>query len=673
MGTRHAASRPGTSRRTMASARSSAMRGRPPYFSACAAARAPASSQTAERAACSAAGQSAHNRQGPKCGSGWPQRRHHGGWTGRQRWRQMSHTTRRDVGKETGARHRRHWAGRSSCSSASRTERRVHGGPHHLEWCRVAREKARKGSRPLAYQHLAAVLRPYSRRAEHPHPASAPGRVDEVERGAEAWRAAGIERQGVALLQAQGGGVDRDVRVERSPRGFGLGATAARPAGEVAGARGVARQYVELALTSAAATATARALPPVPTRIQRPPSAPSCFRHATIPGTSVLSPTSAPCSVQNVLHAPTRSHRSVFRARHRSAASLCGTVTFPAAPTAASAPNNAGRAAAGAPSATYTASRPRARIAALCMTGDSEWVTGSPITASRRVFALTSTRALLDDPIHRRLDERLEFGACVAVHAEVAAERVAHLGLVTLAAGVLPEHEDVPFTAQLVDAGPVMARHGEDEVGRLHQLAREQPRAVSREIEPALQPDEVRALGHRGPVPRARPGGRDINPLDGPLGEGALQQRRPEGAAANVAGAHQQDLCRLRHLGHGASRPAARRSSESVIAPSRTSRGVGRVQSTTVDGGEFPSTPPSNTSSVPASTAGAKSRAIASAPGAAVLPGKLADVEVTGSPTAPTSRAMPRCDVHRTAMPPSGPRRASGSRPLPPRTTNVSA
>src|SRR2546422_7560892 len=42
----------------------------------------------------------------------------------------------------------------------------------------------------------------------------------------------------------------------------------------------------------------------------------------------------------------------------------------------------------------------------------------------------------------RRLDERLEFGACVAVHAEVAAERVAHLGLVTLAAGVLPERSE---------------------------------------------------------------------------------------------------------------------------------------------------------------------------------------------------------------------------------------
>src|SRR3989449_7924169 len=60
------------------------------------------------------------------------------------------------------------------------------------------------------------------------------------------------------------------------------------------------------------------------------PSAPSWRRAARIPATSVLSPTSAPCSVQNVLQAPTRAHTSVFRATHRSAASLCGTVTFPA-------------------------------------------------------------------------------------------------------------------------------------------------------------------------------------------------------------------------------------------------------------------------------------------------------------------------------------------------------
>src|SRR3989442_6865849 len=105
------------------------------------------------------------------------------------------------------------------------------------------------------------------------------------------------------------------------------------------------------------------------------------------------------------------------------------------------------------------------------MPGDGEWATGSLIPASRRVLALPSTRELFDDPIHRRLDERLEFGACVAVHAEVAAERVAHLGLVTLAAGVLAEHEDQPFTSQLIEAGPVMARHSKEHVGRLLHIA----------------------------------------------------------------------------------------------------------------------------------------------------------------------------------------------------------
>src|SRR5205823_3389378 len=183
------------------------------------------------------------------------------------------------------------------------------------------------------------------------------------------------------------------------------------------------------ARSSAAATATARAAPPVPTSSQeRAPSTPSCLRHASTPGTSVLSPTSSPRSVQNVLHAPTRAHRSVLRARHRSAASLCGTVTFPAAPTTARAASTGGSASAGVGSATYTASRPRARSAALCMMGDSEWVTGSPSTACSRVLALTSTaRKLFDDPPHRRVDKGLELDAGVAVDLEVASERVAHL------------------------------------------------------------------------------------------------------------------------------------------------------------------------------------------------------------------------------------------------------
>jgi hypothetical protein len=59
-------------------------------------------------------------------------------------------------------------------------------------------------------------------------------------------------------------------------------------------------------------------------------------------------------------------------------------------------------------------------------------------------------------------------------------------------------------------------------------------------------------------------------------------------------------------------------------------------------------------------------------PGAGGPPGRLAEVDVSGSPVCATSRSMPLCDVWRTAMPPSRPRSPSGSRPSPPRSTSVS-
>src|SRR3989440_1877599 len=56
-----------------------------------------------------------------------------------------------------------------------------------------------------------------------------------------------------------------------------------------------------------------------------------------------------------------------------------------------------------------------------------------PISASKRVLALTSTRELFGDAIHRALEQRFELGAGVAVNVEVPAEGIAHLGLVPLA------------------------------------------------------------------------------------------------------------------------------------------------------------------------------------------------------------------------------------------------
>ena len=69
------------------------------------------------------------------------------------------------------------------------------------------------------------------------------------------------------------------------------------------------------------------------------------------------------------------------------------------------------------------------------------------------------------------------------------------------------------------------------------------------------------------------------------------------------------------------------------------------VQSTSVDGGTLPSTPPSSTSSSPFRSSGPNSSTSRSAPGAGGPPGRLAEVEVSGFPVAVTSRAMPACEV----------------------------
>src|SRR5262245_1554684 len=350
------------------------------------------------------------------------------------------------------------------------------------------------------------------------------------------------------------------------------------------------------------------------------------------PNTSVLSPTNAPSSVQNVLHAPTRAQISVLRVTDPSTASLCGTVTLPAPPVVRCIARTCGRASALTRSATYTASNPSARNAALCIAGDSEWVTGSPMTTRRRVLAPISTFAFGSQPVRDGRGEGLELLAGVAIDIQVAAERIAHF--IAAPAGVLAEDEDAAFPTELVDAGSVMTGHRENKGGVLHQLAGEQAGAMTREIEPALKSDKVSALGCGGAIPRAGAGGRDSH-VEPAFPEGALQQRSRQRAAANIAGANEQDV-----LGHGARRPTARRNSAMLSVPSRTICACGRVQSTTVDGGRFPSTPPSSTSSFPSSTARAKSRAMAAAPGPGGCPGTFADVDVNGPPKASTRDAI---------------------------------
>src|SRR6266576_4653497 len=386
-----------------------------------------------------------------------------------------------------------------------------------------------------------------------------------------------------------------------------------------------------------AVTPVARADPPVPTTSHRSPcrAAPIWSSAAATPNTSVLSPTSPPSSVQNVLHAPTRAQTSVFRATDRSTASLWGTVTLPAPPVAAciaSTARSASGGTGGTRKATYTASNPSARKAALCIAGESEWATGSPMTVNSRVLALISTLALGGEPVRHGSGEALELLTGITVDAQIAAKRIADF--VVAPAGVFAQDEHVSLTAQLVDAGAMMSRHGENQIRLLDQLAREQPGPVPGEIEAAFESDQIRPFRRRGAIPGARPGGRDRD-LDAALLERALEQRGGERAAADVAGADEQHV-----LDHGARRPTARRSSLTLSVPSRTICARGLVQSTTVDGGRFPHTPPSRTSSWPFFTAGAKSRAMASAPGPGGCPGTFADVEVSGEPSAATSRAI---------------------------------
>src|ERR1041384_7115638 len=143
------------------------------------------------------------------------------------------------------------------------------------------------------------------------------------------------------------------------------------------------------------------------------------------------------------------------------------------------------------------------------------------MTVSRRVLALISTLALGGEAVGHGSDERLELLAGIAIDAQVAAERVADL--VTPPSGVFAEDEHSALAAKLVDASAVVPRHRQNEVGLLDELARQQAGAVAREVQSPLESDEVRALGRRCAVPRARAGRRDVD-VQPALLQGALEQ-----------------------------------------------------------------------------------------------------------------------------------------------------
>src|SRR2546422_2674129 len=124
------------------------------------------------------------------------------------------------------------------------------------------------------------------------------------------------------------------------------------------------------------------------------------------------------------------------------------------------------------------------------------------MTVSRRVLALISTLALSRESICHRGREGLELLAGVAIHTEIAAKGITDF--VAAPPHVLAQHEAWAVTAQLVHARAMMACHGEDQVGALDQLTRQEACPMPREIEAPLEADEVGAFGCGRAVPGSR-------------------------------------------------------------------------------------------------------------------------------------------------------------------------
>ena len=160
-----------------------------------------------------------------------------------------------------------------------------------------------------------------------------------------------------------------------------------------------------------------------------------------------------------------------------------------------------------------------------------------------------------------------------------------------------------------------MARHGEDQVRVFHDLAREQARAMAGEIEAPFERHEVGAFGGRRPVPGAR-----CRPTRPSMSSNPRSTRR--GAAApRPAGCGRCSRCRRRESRFTARAvPAPARSSASEIAPERTTRGDGtgaidhRRRWAIAEHATIQHEQPARSL-----TAAAKSRRMASAPGAGGL------------------------------------------------------
>src|SRR6266576_3412592 len=102
----------------------------------------------------------------------------------------------------------RHSAGRSSCSTAERTD---DSSTHHLDWCIAAGKEALERGCHLLYQHLPAIGVLDAPLAKGVDPPRLPRSVHEVECPLHAGDVIEVDGQRIVTGQTQCRGVDRDV------------------------------------------------------------------------------------------------------------------------------------------------------------------------------------------------------------------------------------------------------------------------------------------------------------------------------------------------------------------------------------------------------------------------------------------------------------------------------
>jgi hypothetical protein len=151
---------------------------------------------------------------------------------------------------------------------------------------------------------------------------------------------------------------------------------------------------------------------------------------------------------------------------------------------------------------------------------------------------------------------------------------------------------------------------------------------MSLKIHVTLKPDENRAVGCWRSKRSTRSCARERR-IDTACQRRAPRKRFGQRAPARIASANEYDVHAI-----GTRVGAAIRSVSEEIAPGRMTRGRAPMQSTTVDGSDGRSVPPSSTRSWSRAIASHQSRRIIAAESAGGVPGLFALVDVIGSPYA---------------------------------------